>query len=265
MNKELNDGKIISLEDRIPKLKQQRRKKANRRLAFLLILFFLLIACIVYFQSPLSHVKYIKVTGNQIYSEEEIISNCGINNDTIIWNIDKKRAQSSISKLPEVKFANIIIKLPNTVLIEIEEWEKMAYIMDKGQFIPVLENGKRLDEEKTKKVDENVPVLIDFKNDEIIHELIEQLGSIDEKVRNSISEIHYSPKKRDKYHITLYMNDGYEVSATIKTLAKNLSYYPAIVNQLDPKIKGVIDIEVGTFFKAYENKQNEGEQKNEKR
>lgn len=261
MDNKLNDGKIISLEDRIPKLKQQRRKKANRRLAFLLILFFLLIACIVYFQSPLSHVKYIEVSGNKVYSKDKISSVSGINENTIIWNINKEDVKSSIAKLPEVKSANIQIKLPNTVIIKIKEWEKMAYIMDKGQFIPVLENGKRLEDQKTKKTFENVPILIDFTNVDITQSLIKQLENIDEEVRNSISEIHYTPKKKDKYHITLYMNDGYEVSATIKTLSKNIVYYPDIVNQLDPDVKGVIDIEVGTFFKAYKGKKSEGEQK----
>ena len=53
------DGKkkVVSIEDRIPKLKQQRRKKANRRLILLLLLFFIFIAFILYFQSPLSHVQ----------------------------------------------------------------------------------------------------------------------------------------------------------------------------------------------------------------
>ncbi|MFL6560684.1 MAG: cell division protein FtsQ, partial [Bacillus sp. (in: firmicutes)] len=60
----MEKGKIVALEDRIPKLKEQRRRKANRRLVLLLILFFTMIVVIAYSQSPLSHVKTITIKGN---------------------------------------------------------------------------------------------------------------------------------------------------------------------------------------------------------
>ena len=75
------------------------------------------------------------------------------------------------------------------------------------------------------------------------------------EIVNIISEVHYTPKNTDKYHITLFMNDGFEVSATILTFSEKMVHYPSIVSQLDPKVKGVIDMEVGSFFKAYETKE----------
>jgi len=48
------------------------------------------------------------------------------------------------------------------------------------------------------------------------------------------------------------MNDGNEVSATIRTFAKKMSHYPSIIGQLDPNQKGIINLEVGSFFKSYE-------------
>lgn len=69
----MDKGKIVALEDRIPKLKEQRRRKANRRLIVLLCLFFTMIAVVAYVQSPLSHVKKITVIGNELLSKNEII------------------------------------------------------------------------------------------------------------------------------------------------------------------------------------------------
>ena len=66
-------------------------------------------------------------------------------------------------------------------------------------------------------------------------EILEQLPN---EVLNSISEIHYDPKKTDHYHISLFMNDGNEVSATIRTFAEKMSHYPSIISQLDPNQKG---------------------------
>jgi cell division protein FtsQ len=48
------------------------------------------------------------------------------------------------------------------------------------------------------------------------------------------------------------MNDGFEVSASIKSFSGKMAHYPSIISQLDPNKKGIIDLEVGSFFKAYE-------------
>ena len=69
----MQKGKVLSLEDRIPKIKEHRRRKANRRLILLLSLFFLLIVCVVYFQSPFSQIKRIDVLGNETITEEEVV------------------------------------------------------------------------------------------------------------------------------------------------------------------------------------------------
>jgi cell division protein FtsQ len=45
------------------------------------------------------------------------------------------------------------------------------------------------------------------------------------------------------------MNDGYRVIADSRTIANKIKYYPAIVSQV--KKKGVIDLEVGAFWRAY--------------
>ena len=80
-----------------------------------------------------------------------------------------------------------------------------------------------------------------LKADELI-EMIESLELLPSKVLNSISEIHHDPKKSDAYHITFFMNDGNEVSATIRTFAEKMAYYPSILSQLDPDQKGVINL-----------------------
>ena len=82
--------------------------------------------------------------------------------------------------------------------------------------------------------------------------MIAALEELPEVVMNSISEIHSQPIKTDRYLIKLYMNDGYEVNASLRTFSDKMAHYPSIVSQLDPSKKGVIDLEVGSYFKAYE-------------
>lgn len=249
--KGLDNGKVVSLEDRIPKLKQQRRKKANKRLIFLLLLFFVLIACVVYFQSPLSHVNKIEIEGNRAYTDEEIVSKSSVSKESSIWDIDEEGIESKISELTEIKSVDVKTQMLNKVSIKVEEWKRIAYLMNEGAFLPILENGDILENE-TGKIPVSAPILFSFPEGKKTEEMIEALEKIPEEVLNSISEIHYSPKDTDKFHITLFMNDGFEVSASIRTFAEKMVHYPSIVSQLDPAIKGIIDLEVGSFFRAYE-------------
>lgn len=249
--KGLEKGKIVSLEDRVPKLKQQRRRKANKRLIFLLLLFFALISCVVYFQSPLSHVNKIAVNGNESYTSDEIVSFSGLTKKTNVWKINEQEIEKELEKLTEVKSAKLEVSLPNNVSINIEEWKRIAYIMRDGMFLPILENGTILDREMNG-VPINSPILMNFSEGEAMEELIEGLNGIPDEVLNSISEIHYNPKETDAFHITMFMNDGFEVSASLRSFSEKMSHYPSIVSQLDPNVKGIIDLEVGSFFKAYE-------------
>ena len=52
------------------------------------------------------------------------------------------------------------------------------------------------------------------------------------------------------------MNDGYEVRAVIQTLAEKLNYYPSIVAQIANLEKGVIDLEVGSYYRPFNEEYN---------
>lgn len=259
----MSERKIVSLEDRIPKLKEQRKRKANRRLIFLISIFFLLILFVVYFQSPLSHVKHIKVAGNQLVDTETVIKKMGISNKTNIWSIDKEKTTSKLLTIPEVKKATVKINFPNNVVVQIKEHTAVANISDGTKLLTVLESGNIVNQKGNSQ--SNIPILTNFKQGKILKAMVEQIQQLPKEIINSISEINYSPKKTDIYHITLYMNDGFEVSATIRTLASKIIYYPSIVSQLDPNVKGVIDLEVGSTFKPFktEVKEEDGQKNDE--
>lgn len=248
----MKQGNIVSIEDRIPKLKQQRRKKANKRLTILLILFFTMIALVVYFQSPLSHVKRVVVKGNVSYSEEELIGISGITKETNIWRVDETTIKERLESLPEIKNAAITLKFPNSIELNMMEYRQIAFLVQEKNYYPVLENGTLLKEKRALEgFTANAPLLFSFEEGEILDEMILSLQALPENVLNSISEIHYEPVKTDTYRIALFMNDGFEVNASLRTFAEKMAHYPSIVSQLDPKIKGVIDLEVGSYFKAY--------------
>jgi cell division protein FtsQ len=260
----MDKGKIVALEDRIPKLKEQRRRKANRRLIVLLCLFFTMIAVVAYVQSPLSHVKKITVIGNELLSTNDIIKYTKITKKTNIWSVKKNDIAQALQKMNVIKKAEVKIKWPNTVSIEIQERNKIAYIESDNSYYPVMENGKVLKDRKVAEMPVNAPILFKFKEGAFLKEMVSELEELPDEVQNSISEIHYTPKKTDQYHISLFMNDGFEVSATLRSFSEKMIHYPSIISQLDPNKKGIIDLEVGSYFKAYELESEESEIENDK-
>ncbi|XXM73437.1 cell division protein FtsQ/DivIB [Lysinibacillus sphaericus] len=249
---------VVSIEERIPKLKQHRKKKANRRLIFLLALFLLMILSVIYFQSPLSHVKDIEVKGNELVPGGTIISESKIKQGMNVWSVNKKETAERLNKLPEIKNAQVKMSFPNSFVIEVDELGKKAYLLKDNKFQIILENGKVLNK-GTDSIPVDAPLLRGFKEDKALKKMISELGELPKEVQHLISEINLTPKKTDQYHLTLFMNDGYEVSATIRTFSEKMEHYPSIVSQLDPSQKGVIDLEVGSYFRSYQSEEADSE------
>lgn len=259
----MEKGKIILLEDRLPKLKEQRKQKVNRRLIFYISLFFILILLIIYTQSSLSNIARIQVIGNRHVQEKEIVSMSGLSNNIGYWDFDGKEVEEKILRHPEVKEAVVSKKIPNTVEIQIKEYERVAYVVEKGRYLPITEKGKVLKAVKGNPLSSDAPLLINWDKPEAIQEMVEELNKLPKSIVGSISEIHYTPEESDSLHINLYMNDGREVSATIRNFSGKMTAYPGIANQLSPDQQGVIHLEVGYYFESYKGTETEEEEKNE--
>lgn len=245
-------GKVVSIEDRIPKLKQERRKKTNRRIMILLFLFFLLILSILYFRSPMSKVGSITVQGNRLITTEDIIAASGLTAETVILNIDKDELLAKIMDIPEIKSAELSLTLPNHLHINVEEYDILGILKSDDEYQVLLENGHLTAWNDRYQHELDVPILLGFSDDDQLELLAKQLGELATEVRNSISEMIFTPKETDLLAVTLYMNDGFEVRATLRSFAERMNYYPDLISQIDPGEKGILDLEVGLFFKSYE-------------
>ena len=242
--------KIVSIEDRIPKLKQIRKKKANRRLLLLLSVFFALILIVVYLQSPLSKVKEVHVQGMSLMTKQEVIDQSGLKAGVSVWAAGKSKAEEALLQDDRIKEATVRAGFPNDIIVTVVEQNEIAYAARKGGLYPVLQNGKILSEPVSGSPLQ-LPILYDFKEGKALDLFAEAAETLPAGVFNTISDVYYDPKKNDALHIKAFMTDGFEVSATLSTFAEKMVYYPSISTQLDPDVKGVIDIEVGSYFKPY--------------
>lgn len=243
--------KIVSLEDRVPKLQQRRQQKANQSLILYLSIFFLLMVGVLYFQSSFSHVGKIEVKGNRYVEENIIISLSQLTTDTNYWKVNKKNIGNNIKEHLEIASVEVDKQFPNKIVIAVKEYQRLAYLLDRGTYYPVLENGKVLRHLKIQSV-ADAPLLINWEYGPELQEMAAQLKLLPESVLNRISEIYYTPTKENHFQILLYMNDGNEVIASVKNFAKKIKAYPTIIEQLDPTVKGTLHLEVGSYFEVYE-------------
>jgi len=246
----MEEEKIISIEERIPKLKEKRRKKANRTLLFYLTLFFLLIAIIVYLQSPFSNVAYVAVEGNNVITDEQVIAYSELELDQNIWRMNKKLVEEKIKEHPIVKDVKVERKLPQTVLITVSEKRIVGYIKEKDYYLPIVNDGVIITNTEIAKPG-SAPLFVNFTDELYLQRFVEEINQLPTHILKMISEVHWKPTEHNKYSIVLYMNDGFIVNATIRDFANKMNTYPSIVAQLDTEEKGIIHMDVGVYVETF--------------
>lgn len=247
----MSEKKIVSIEDRIPRLKHQRKKKANRRLIFYLSIFFLLISVIVYLQSPLSNVKTINVSGNVLLTDDEVLELSDLSTSTNMWSINKKKNQQQMEEHAAIKDVKIKRDFPRTLNIEVEEFRHIGYVQEEKVAYPVLLNGEILTSMEVP-LSGDAPLLVGFTDESMLERMTEELEKVPTSIYDLISEVHWVPTEDNAYKITLYMNDGFIVYGTLRNFAHKIEVYPSIISQIDEGVKGIIHVGVGAYFEAFD-------------
>ncbi|GEM00692.1 cell division protein FtsQ [Halolactibacillus halophilus] len=248
------EKKVVSIEDRIPRLREARRKQANRRFIFYFTILLVLIVLVVYLQSPLSYVRKVKVTGSQFISEEIILKQSHLSTEQSLWSFQLKDIEAAILALPEIESAEVKRLWSHTVTINVTEHKKIAYI-DQGDYLaPLLESGHTLDYVEKVDYKGDAPLLIGFDDEEIRQLMIEGLQALPSYLLSHISEIYHQPTEANPYQVHLNMIDGFELLTTIRGFSEHLKVYPSVVSQLDKENPGLIEIDhSGAIFNQFSN------------
>ncbi|OCS91423.1 hypothetical protein A6K76_08720 [Caryophanon latum] len=243
--------KVIDLENRIPKLARRKKLRFIRQVSFIVLLVVLLVTILWYRQSEFSQIQSIELHGADYKSMQYHLNQLPIEVGESMW-FDVEEVEQLAMNNRWLKSVKIEREWLTHVIVTIEEYAHVGYLQRDGSYYPILENGEIVGEPlKTFVMD--APLLTNFKDDAYLAELLKQLAQLDNEVHALISQINYTPSKSDNSVVTLYMTDGYEVRALIYEFADKLNHYPSIVKQLvDLDVKGIVDLEVGSYFTSYD-------------
>lgn len=128
------------------KSKQRRSRgrfsKVYQLLSAILIVAAIIAGCIVFFK-----VQNISVSGNHRYTEEEIIAATGIQIEDNLYTMNKFDIRAKVLReLPYIQDMTIRRRLPDTILITVEESAPVAAISDGGQWWLMNGDGKLLEQ-----------------------------------------------------------------------------------------------------------------------
>lgn len=116
------------------------KRKVNRPLRF-----FLVIVAIIFVMSVFFKITKIEVSGNSLYSAEEIIAASGIEEGDNLFFVNRIAAGSRVVvKLPYVDSVKISRGLPNRVTIEVTESNAVGYVSVGDELWSVSSSGKFL-------------------------------------------------------------------------------------------------------------------------
>ncbi|MBM6613505.1 FtsQ-type POTRA domain-containing protein [Desemzia sp. RIT804] len=228
------------------------------RLIPLLLLFLCAILIVAYFVSPLSKIGTISVDGNSDVTDQKVINSSQLVSGLPLWDSlwnDQDVEKAVLEDLPQVKTLELNRQGWNDILIKIVEYKIIAYSYNNNEYFPILENGKIVDESRKVSMGNN-PIFKNFSEGKPLNYIIEQYNLLNSSVQNSVSEIEHTPSETDQYLVTVYMNDGNQVVATLPTFAEKMNYYPDMVQKIG-KQNGIINLEVGGYFVPFEEENNE--------
>ena len=248
-----NISKVIDINDRVPARRKKRQRRTNIKFGVLITIFVVAIIVATYLSTPISKVKEIQLDGFDLVSEEQYIEMSKIQLNQSMWTIKPDEVKKMIEQNEWVEEVVVKRKWLTTVEVTIKEYAKVAYVQNGSEFYPLLANGFVFEEELNEEAID-APLFINFSDEKLRVKTLKQLGELKPEVLSLISQINANPSESDPYAITLFMNDGFEVRADLTTFASKLNFYPSIVAQIkaeDGYEKGIIDIEVGSYYRPY--------------
>ncbi|MBU9720439.1 MULTISPECIES: cell division protein FtsQ/DivIB [Bacillaceae] len=246
----MKNKKVVELDERIPTFKERRRQRANRRLILYISVFFLLMTIVMYFQSSFSHVKTVEVEGNEYISTNWIITNSELIPEVSMWRINEEAIIEKLTR-PEIASLEINRRWPNTVIINLSEYERIGYLASEGTYFPLLETGHILSEiDHVVSAPHDAPLLFDFHDEDSKKEIAKELSLMPISLRERISEIYHAPVENDASRLVLFMNDGFVVHSTIRRFSERLAPYPSVVEQLEPGEEGIVHMRMNPYFES---------------
>lgn len=216
------------MDERIPPFRKRIGKKRSPSpwiMAFI-FLFFTGALFAIFLRSPLSKIKEIEVSGNQLVPTETILKKARLKEGVSFFGVQPEEIQSHIQTIPEVNQTEVRKSFPDKVTILIKEKPVVGWFETKElKYLPILLDGTILPHRQLSFKSD----LILFKDWDRSHPMfqptVKEIGKIPPSIQRSIREIRPVSKHKDQVEI----RTGYDhrIFVRVEDLSQKMNYYPS--------------------------------------
>lgn len=231
---------------------KNKKKKIRKKLSMKFIMI-LMVACLggagIIF-SPIFSVRNIEITPLEQYSDDEVCEMISLKTGSNVFLYDKKRATEILNQNNYIESAEILVELPSTIKININERKVRGYVPYAGSYLYIDEYGRVLDvQDETKKA---LPVVYGLKFDQF------QLGELlDAKNKESFNVVVLISQMVTKYELLdvimeIDVNDIQNITAninqieirfgTVDNCEQKMAYLSQILATIPEKDRGILDL-----------------------
>lgn len=225
--------------------KKIKKKVHIKILPILIVLFIVGLLFLLYLYLSKLPIKNIYVSGNNYFTDQEIIELAKIDNYPSFILTTSNKINKNLMKNDLIKNVKITKKWWGIIKIVIEEHNVLFRKYNDDSAV-ILENNNTI---KDSNYRYQVPKLLNYVPDNKYNDFIKEMNKIRKDIKEQISEISYVPNEQDQDRFLLYMNDGNYVYLTL-TKFKQINYYEDILKKLKGS-KGVLYLDSGNHFKAF--------------
>ncbi|MUT66188.1 cell division protein FtsQ/DivIB [Paenibacillus sp. NEAU-GSW1] len=220
----------------MPVLKQpERRRKGSRKLLSILFLLFAVLLAVLFFNSSISKISVIDVTGSVNATKAEIVGAADIAIGDAFFGVAKETLEKRVLKVKAVQEATVVKQFPGSITISVKEYPVVAFeIGPDGQMTAIMSNATSVLAASGEALLDK-PVLSGWKADDPNKaELTKQLGTISAKQLSDLSEIIPYPSKAYPDRIKMYTRTKFEVITSVSLLSEKIEALNAVIESQEP-------------------------------
>lgn len=212
---------------------------SEKSLTIFIIVFILIISFISFLFSPYFKLRNVEITGAKAVDKKQIESDISDFLNHNIWLIDTEKIEENLSQKGYIKHIEIKKRLPDKIVLNIQERTPLAKINNNGVFLLFNKNGFIIDEGSMHQfeVPEIRGVGYIFKNERIIFpseisEIVQALASLNTENKKYIKTV-----RKKEENIDLYLKENMRVNmGEIENLDRKFSILDTLLERMDNDI-----------------------------
>jgi cell division protein FtsQ len=243
-------------QKQIPALKQEKSKKRlGRRIIYLLMGLFIALLIILFFQSSISKVAQIHITGFELISESSIGQAARIAIGDSYFYTSASTIERRVKGLKTIESVKVTKKFPGYIQIQVKEFQRVAFqVTADGDMEALLADGSVVSL-KGRSLPMDRPIMSNWKKDDPFkNKLCMVLAKIPLALLSDISEIKPNPSVAYEDKIKIYTRSQFEIDTTVGYLLDKIPYFASLINTMKEEkntktgVLSLLDSDYGKLF-----------------